>query len=116
METLKFMKKNRLQEGEMIRLMDGRREYIGSVLPPSPQDNGVLRLKLKSGYNIGARISAKTTIEKLGQAQKVGKGTRRRTEQDNELPKIAILHIGGTIASRVDYRTGAVTAGFEPED
>lgn len=100
----------------MIRLRDGPREYVGSVLPPSPEDKGVIRLKLKSGYNIGARISAKTAIEKLGQAQKVGKGARHRTEQGNELPKIAILHIGGTIASRVDYRTGAVTAGFEPED
>ncbi len=31
-------------------------------------------------------------------------------------PKISILHTGGTIASKVDYETGAVVAKFEPEE
>ncbi|PKM92070.1 MAG: Glu-tRNA(Gln) amidotransferase GatDE subunit D, partial [Euryarchaeota archaeon HGW-Euryarchaeota-1] len=32
------------------------------------------------------------------------------------MKKISILHTGGTIASKVDYETGAVVAKFEPED
>jgi glutamyl-tRNA(Gln) amidotransferase subunit D len=33
-----------------------------------------------------------------------------------ELPVISVLHTGGTIASRIDYSTGAVFASFKPED
>lgn len=32
------------------------------------------------------------------------------------MPNISILHTGGTIASKVDYKTGAVVAKFEPEE
>ena len=37
-------------------------------------------------------------------------------EKKKGLPNITILHTGGTIASKVDYRTGAVFASFKPED
>ena len=49
----------------------------------------------------------------------------KETEQKKSLPKIiknpnlptiAILHTGGTIASKVDYRTGGVVAEFAPEE
>ena len=36
--------------------------------------------------------------------------------QDQSLPKVTIIHTGGTIASKVDYTTGAVIARFEPEE
>lgn len=111
-----FMKKNRVEEGQLVTVTDGERKYTGNVLPASPLDNDILRLKLKSGYNIGIKVSPKTRAEKLGGMSKVGKAKKNMMAQNPALPKIAILHIGGTIASRVDYRTGAVTAGFEPED
>ena len=37
-------------------------------------------------------------------------------QQNQELPKVTIIHTGGTIASKVDYATGAVIARFEPEE
>ena len=36
--------------------------------------------------------------------------------RDLDLPEVWILHTGGTIASKVDYVTGAVAARFEPEE
>ncbi|MEC8589772.1 MAG: Glu-tRNA(Gln) amidotransferase subunit GatD, partial [Candidatus Thermoplasmatota archaeon] len=33
-----------------------------------------------------------------------------------DLPTVRIVHTGGTIASKVDYTTGAVTAQFEPSE
>ena len=44
---------------------------------------------------------------------------KRRTvavKHDSTKPTISILHIGGTVASRVDYRTGGTFASFTPED
>ncbi len=37
-------------------------------------------------------------------------------EQNPDLPELAILSTGGTIASRIDYRTGAVTSQFDADD
>ncbi len=46
----------------------------------------------------------------------VGKPKTIKIKKNPSLPTIAILHTGGTIASRVDYRTGAVFASFTPQD
>ncbi len=37
-------------------------------------------------------------------------------EFDPDLPTISLICTGGTIASTVDYRTGAVTAQFDAKD
>ena len=39
-----------------------------------------------------------------------------RVTQDESLPDLSIVSTGGTIASRIDYRTGAVTSQFDAED
>ena len=39
-----------------------------------------------------------------------------RVTQDENLPQLSIVSTGGTIASRIDYRTGAVTSQFDAED
>ena len=36
--------------------------------------------------------------------------------QDESLPLVHLIHTGGTIASKVDYKTGAVSARFEPDE
>ena len=39
-----------------------------------------------------------------------------KMEFNEGLPRVRIIHTGGTIASKVDYKTGAVIAKFEPEE
>lgn len=39
-----------------------------------------------------------------------------KIELDKSLPKVSILHTGGTIASKVDYRTGGVNTTFTPQE
>ncbi len=117
MDAERFMKKRGLAVGQPVRVKDGKRELTGSLLPGSPKNNGVLRLKLGSGYNVGIRVSGKIRVEKLEGAKKAfGKAHKKAIQQDESLPRISILHTGGTIASRVDYRSGAVFTTFEPED
>lgn len=116
MKLEKFMAKHGLQEGQLVKASDGHREFVGNILPGSAKNDEILRLKLRSGYNVGLRISPKMKIGKLEGTKKVGKAHKAPLHQDPNLPKISILHTGGTIASRVDYRSGAVFATFEPED
>ncbi len=73
-------------------------------------------IKLDNGYNIGISKKDIKNIEKIGEGKKLEIKHEIRLEKKKGLPNITILHTGGTIASKVDYRTGAVFASFEPED
>ncbi|HIH10184.1 MAG TPA: Glu-tRNA(Gln) amidotransferase subunit GatD [Candidatus Diapherotrites archaeon] len=119
MDAKKFLAKAKITQGQLVRVTKAGAEYVGTVMPSGQKKGSIVRLKLKSGYNVGIAIDDKTKVEKLEgsqQAAKAGKAQREPLAQKQGQPKIMILHIGGTIASRVDYRTGAVTAAFEPED
>src|SRR3989338_6787954 len=84
------------------------------ILIPSP-DADVVILKLKTGYNQG--FDKKDVKEiKLIEKAKPSAAVVKKVVKDKNLPTIAILHTGGTIASKVDYRTGGVVASFEPSE
>ncbi|MFH0752886.1 MAG: Glu-tRNA(Gln) amidotransferase subunit GatD [archaeon] len=84
------------------------------VCMPSNDDNTVV-LKLDSGYNVGvSKDKIKTT--KTLRAAKTSKNIPAKVSLNKELKTISILHTGGTIASKVDYETGAVNAKFTPEE
>ena len=78
------------------------------------QDDNLI-LKLDNGYNIGVKTQDIKDIRLLRPFKQEPKA--KKTAKENEkLKKISILHTGGTIASKVDYRTGAVFSSFTPED
>ncbi|MCR4368804.1 MAG: Glu-tRNA(Gln) amidotransferase subunit GatD [archaeon] len=114
MDTKGFLKKNNLSEGDFVKANDGKKTLEGNILPSNTQ--GILRLKLSSGYNAGIQITPSLKIEKTGETKQVGKAKHTVQIEKKGLPKIAILHTGGTIASRVDYRSGAVFSSFNPQD
>jgi len=116
MKAREFLKKHALAEGQLIKMKDSESEYTGHIISVSEKDPEILRLKLKSGYNVGVRVSEGFDVQKLGETRIIGKLAKKELKQDPALAKITILHTGGTIASRVDYRTGGVYNSFEPED
>ena len=73
-------------------------------------------LKLVNGYNASYPLEAVETIEIIGEYNAPQPATPQIIKASNELPRVRILHTGGTIASKVDYATGAVVARFEPEE
>ena len=90
-------------------------KYEGTLMP-SQTDRIVL--KLKNGYNIGIRKeSASLTLldKKEGKISLTESGYAQKMKKGN-LPRISILSTGGTIASKIDYRTGAVTSQFSADD
>jgi glutamyl-tRNA(Gln) amidotransferase subunit D len=91
--------------------------YEGILIPRSEYgDEKHLVLKLKSGYNIGISITANTKVGKIGKGTKPAFAPPSLPRQHEELPKVAIISTGGTIASRVDYRTGAVRPALTASD
>jgi len=69
-------------------------------------------IKLDNGYNIGldAAKSRIALLQKCQESQKIQ--SHRPLPRKEGLPLVSILSTGGTIASKVDYRTGAVTSQF----
>lgn len=74
-----------------------------------------MTIKLANGYNISYPLSSVDSIEEIGDSPTQEK-VEQSIDQNQELPKVTIIHTGGTIASKVDYATGAVIARFEPEE
>jgi len=79
------------------------------------EDGGRLLIKLDSGYNISLRRDELKNAKELTVEPK-RKSARPERKPAPGLPKVALLHTGGTIASRVDYDTGAVIAQYTAED
>lgn len=74
--------------------------------------DGMAVVKLDSGYNIGVppascTLTGRTAPQPPRQVEVV---------QNRNLPDLAIVSTGGTIASRIDYRTGSVTSQFNASD
>lgn len=96
-----------------VKTRDGK--YIGIILPRSETaDPHHVVLKLRSGYNIGIAASNIEQIVITGRKEAHYKIPEKEFPYDPKRPSVKLFGTGGTIASRLDYRTGAVIPAFSP--
>lgn len=104
--------------GDRIRIISEEFTYEGILMPRAGVcDDKHIVIKLDNGYNIGVRVTSNMKI-------KVIERMRRKREdriikairKGGSLPRVSIISTGGTIASRVDYKTGAVYPALTAED
>jgi glutamyl-tRNA(Gln) amidotransferase subunit D len=89
--------------------------FEGVILPRSETlDDEHVVIKLKTGYNVGLHIGRVQTMAEVGYKEAVYKIPEQEFPSRPELPRVTLLGTGGTIASRLDYRTGAVIPAFTP--
>jgi glutamyl-tRNA(Gln) amidotransferase subunit D len=113
--ALEFLKSNDIVVGDSIKILSDL-TYSGIVMPRyEHSDDKHIVLKLNSGYNVGLEVDKIESIEKLSVPEKVIE-KKPNLETNPSLPKILLLSTGGTIASKVDYRTGAVTPILTAEE
>ncbi|MGH8311538.1 MAG: Glu-tRNA(Gln) amidotransferase subunit GatD, partial [Steroidobacteraceae bacterium] len=92
-----------------------RGKFAGLILPRSETSDELhLVLKLSSGYNVGIRHDAIVEIRKTGYRRAEYKIPEGEFPIDPRKPRVILFGTGGTIASRLDYRTGAVIPAFSP--
>ena len=114
-KSLEFLKTNKIGVGDSVKILADL-TYSGIIMPRyEHSDDKHLVLKLKSGYNIGLEIEKIEKIEKISSSEKSIE-KKEILEENPTLPKILLLSTGGTIASKVDYRTGAVTPVLTAEE
>lgn len=113
----KLLRDAEVQVGDLIEIMDG--EPIRGILMPRTEYGGeeYLVVKLRSGYNIGVRVKPDTEIKLLEEGERRPRFVKPpMPERRSGLPRVDIISTGGTIASRVDYRTGGVEPALNAED
>ncbi len=89
--------------------------FTGIVLPRSETaDARHIVLKLRSGYNVGVAAASVRGIVVHGRKEAHYKIPEKDFPFDPRKPRVKLLGTGGTIASRLDYRTGAVIPAFSP--
>ncbi|ELZ06237.1 glutamyl-tRNA(Gln) amidotransferase subunit D [Natrialba chahannaoensis JCM 10990] len=116
-----------MNPGDRVRVDRADRAYEGVLLPSSTDEQ--LVVKLEGGYNVGVdrddadvSVLAEDVYEIDGDSDAddaedaADEDASDEVEFDDDLPTISLISTGGTIASTVDYRTGAVTAQFDAED
>ena len=107
-----------MNPGDRVRVTRAGTTNEGILLPSSTAEH--LVVKLDGGYNVGiSREESDVEILERGvydiESAQDGDSVSE-IEFDEDLPTISLISTGGTIASTVDYRTGAVTAQFDAED
>jgi glutamyl-tRNA(Gln) amidotransferase subunit D len=121
------LKKSRIRIGNRIAIKKGKQTYEGLLMPRSELgDSNSIVIKLDSGYNIGIRLEKGFKVNKSDGREpkkikeecdfelckeKVGK-----VKFDSAKPNVSFITTGGTIVSRVDYKTGGVAPLEKPEE
>ena len=102
--------------GDKVRIITDSEEFEGILMPrPEILDKEVTVIKLDSGYNIGIDNKKIKKIEVL-EKYAPNKKTKFELKHKKGLPNVTIMSTGGTISSKIDYRTGGVYADYTAED
>jgi glutamyl-tRNA(Gln) amidotransferase subunit D len=101
-----------IKSGQKVKLSTKKGDFECRILE-SPE-KGILLIKLNSGYNIGIREEDILDLELIKE-----KESRKKLEDvkiDKDLPNIALIVTGGTISSKLDYKTGGVKWLTDPKE
>ena len=113
-----LFKKFNVKLGDSVIIETNRAKHMGVLIPRYEYaDVSHLVLKLKNGYNIGINLEKINSIKKTPVKSDPTKSDTHnnltesdiiRDSPDSQLPNLSLLSTGGTISSKIDYRTGGV--------
>ncbi len=112
-----FLELSDIDVGDIVRVTKTNIEHEGMLLEkPDYSNENTIIIKLSSGYNIGIDV-------KNAKIEKIRDGTKPKIELDpvdkqlsDDKYNLSILSTGGTVASVIDYKTGAVHPAFTADD
>lgn len=96
--------------GDRIKLETKDGTFEGILMPRAGESDDLV-IKLDSGYNVGISVEG----SKISLVEKGAKKAEEK-EEPHKRGDIAILGCGGTISSKVEYKTGAVYPALTPKD
>jgi len=113
MDAYEILKEEGISVGDKIVI-----DSIEGILMPRSEfvESDVIVVKMSNGYNIGIKFKEGMKIELIEKKEQQASEKTTKEEFDLRKPIVSILACGGTIASRIEYRTGAVFPSFSPEE
>lgn len=113
--ALEVLKKYNVRVWGQATVNTNRGTFVGTILPRSENDDDKhIVMKIPTGYNIGIDIRTITDMKETGYKKANYKIPEKEFPVTEGLPHVKLFGTGGTIASRLDYRTGAVIPAFSP--
>ena len=113
----KLLEKYNVGIWDIVKIKTKESEYEGIILPRNEFSSpNFIEIKLENNYNIGIDCNKVIKIEKIGQKEAMYKIPEKKIVKKKTLPNIILYGTGGTVASRLDYTTGAVIPSFTPEE
>ncbi len=113
--ALAILKKYMVRVWGQATINTSRGTFVGTILPRSENDDDKhIVMKIPTGYNIGVDIDTITDMKETGYKKANYKIPEKEFPITKGLPNVKLFGTGGTIASRLDYRTGAVIPAFSP--
>ena len=114
-EALKTLKKFNVRVWGLAEFETTRGMFKGTVLPRAENDDDKhIVIKIETGYNIGISTNTITSIKEIDYYKANYKIPEKEFPYNEKIYKDKLIGTGGTIASRLDYRTGAVIPAFSP--
>lgn len=115
-EITRLLKEKGIEVGDLIKAEYDNVSIEGELMPKTETGSpDTIIIKLKSGYNVGISFD-KVRLTKIADSQGPIKFPSAKLIQDKKLPKITLFFTGGTIGSKVDYKTGGVHPLIKPEE
>jgi len=117
-EIESLLKSKNIKIGDRVRIAKKDSVHEGLLMPRIELgDPSSIVIKLDNGYNIGIKFEKGLNVRLLGRGKPIRfLPAKAVAKKDIEKPTVSILGCGGTIASRVEYTTGAVFPAFSPAD
>ncbi len=113
--ALKVLQQHKVRVWSNVEMETERGPFRGIILPRSEtSDARHIVMKLSTGYNIGINVKHIKSIHEKSRKVAHYKIPEKEFPHDPGKPGIKLFGTGGTIASRLDYRTGAVIPAFSP--
>ncbi len=114
-KSLKVLKSFNMRVWSEATIITTRGNFQGVLLPRSENDDDChIVIKLATGYNIGIAVDTIKDMKEYNFKEIQYKIPEREFPTSKDKKNIKLLGTGGTIASRLDYRTGAVIPAFSP--
>ena len=113
--ALDILKKYDVHVWDKAEVETTRGHFSGKILPRAENTDDLhIVMKVITGYNIGLDITTITGMKGERDPQPNFEIPEKEFPYTPGLPHVKLLGTGGTIASRLDYRTGAVIPAFSP--
>jgi len=114
-EGRELLEKYEVNVWDIIQIKTVKTSYEGIILPRSEYSAvNYINIKLANNYNVGIKVSEIQEIKKIGKREVSYKIPEKKFPKNKDLPNVILLGTGGTVASRLDYTTGAVIPSFTP--